>query len=74
MVGAFIGGIASFPLVFEKNTVLWFNHHYVTMDVPEVRDLETWLEVGAFSWNFSEPVLGQLSFALLTAQFSQRYL
>jgi hypothetical protein len=69
MVGAFIGGIASFPLVFEKNTVLWFNHHYVTMDVPEVRDLETWLEVGAFSWNFSEPVLGQLSFALLTAQF-----
>jgi hypothetical protein len=69
MFGAVVGGIASFPLVFHKPSVLWFNHHYVTMDVPGKEDLETWLEVGAFSWNFSEPVLGQLSFALLTAQF-----
>jgi hypothetical protein len=69
MFAAMTGGVISFPLVFERNTVLWFNHNFVTMERPPPEDFETWLEVGAFSWNFSEPVLGQLSFALLAAQF-----
>lgn len=66
---AFVGGIVSFPLVFHYNTVNWFNTAFVTADVPEPKDLETWLEVGSWSWNWMEPVLGQVSFALLAAQF-----
>jgi hypothetical protein len=36
---------ASLPLVFSYDVALWFNAHYVTADVPEPKDLETWLEV-----------------------------
>ena len=32
-------------------------------------DLETWLEVGSWSWNWMEPVLGQISFALLVMAY-----
>ena len=32
-------------MVFDYNTVLWFNEIYVTSDVPEAKDLETPLEV-----------------------------
>jgi len=69
MSAAFVGGIASFPLVFHYDTSFWFNKWYVTADVPEPKDLETWLEVGSWTWGWMEPVLGQVSFALLTAQF-----
>ena len=44
---------------------------YVTADVPEPKDLETWLEVGAWTWNWMEPVLGTLSFVLLAFQFTR---
>jgi len=71
---AIVGGIASFPLVFDVNSVKWFNHKYVTMDVPEPRDLETFLEVGSWSWSWMEPVLGQVSFLLLVLQFSRSQL
>jgi len=70
-----IGGMGlatvSIPLVFDLNTVQWFNEHYVTTDIPEQRDLETWLEVGAWSWNWMEPLLGHISFVLLCLQFSR---
>ena len=38
-------GFGSLPMVFDFNLAVWFNHHYVTTDVPEPEDLETWLEV-----------------------------
>ena len=41
-------GFASIPMIFELQTALWFNEHYVTTDVPEDRDLETPLESGDF--------------------------
>lgn len=63
--------VASIPLVFELNTVLWFNEHFVTSDVPEEKDLETWLEVGSWAWNWMEPPLGQISFFLLCLQFTR---
>jgi len=68
---AVTGGLASFPLVFHFDTVVAFNDAYVTADVPEPKDLETWLEVGSWSWAWMEPVLGQASFALLVAQFAR---
>eukprot|EP00522_Entomoneis_paludosa_P015156 CAMPEP_0172460048 /NCGR_PEP_ID=MMETSP1065-20121228/35289_1 /TAXON_ID=265537 /ORGANISM="Amphiprora paludosa, Strain CCMP125" /LENGTH=222 /DNA_ID=CAMNT_0013214947 /DNA_START=53 /DNA_END=718 /DNA_ORIENTATION=- len=43
-----IGGLACLPLVFHLGTVEWFNQTYVTADVPPKKDLETWLEVGAW--------------------------
>lgn len=61
----------SVPLVFHLPTVHWFNHFFVTTDIPPPQDLETWLEVGAWSWNWMEPPLGQISFFLLCLQFSR---
>lgn len=61
----------SIPMIFEINTVLWFNELYVTSDVPEAKDLETPLEVGSFAWNWMEPPLGQASFFLLCMQYAR---
>lgn len=66
---ALVGGTASFPLVFQRDIVKWFNNVYVTADIPSKDDLETWLEVGSWSWNWMEPVLGQISFALLVMAY-----
>eukprot|EP00591_Stephanopyxis_turris_P010330 CAMPEP_0195517912 /NCGR_PEP_ID=MMETSP0794_2-20130614/11818_1 /TAXON_ID=515487 /ORGANISM="Stephanopyxis turris, Strain CCMP 815" /LENGTH=199 /DNA_ID=CAMNT_0040646789 /DNA_START=45 /DNA_END=641 /DNA_ORIENTATION=- len=49
---AVVCAFGSIPLCFDYNAVHWFNEQYVTMDVPEPRDLETWLEVGSWSWNW----------------------
>ena len=47
-------GFASLPMVFHLPTVEWFNEFAVTTDHPEVRDLETPLEVSIWSWNWME--------------------
>jgi hypothetical protein len=64
-------GAASLPMVFSLKTALWFNEDYVTTDVPEPRDLETFLEVGSWTWNWMEPPLGTISFVLLCLQFAR---
>jgi len=66
---AMVLGVGSFPMVFSEGTARWFNEFFVTTDVPEPADLETFLEVGAWTWNWMEPVMGQLSFTLLCLQF-----
>lgn len=66
-----ICAFGSLPMVFDINTALPFNEAYVTTDVPENQDLETMLEVGSWTWNWMEPPLGTLSFALLSLQFSR---
>eukprot|EP00009_Paramoeba_aestuarina_P003216 CAMPEP_0201514134 /NCGR_PEP_ID=MMETSP0161_2-20130828/6041_1 /ASSEMBLY_ACC=CAM_ASM_000251 /TAXON_ID=180227 /ORGANISM="Neoparamoeba aestuarina, Strain SoJaBio B1-5/56/2" /LENGTH=178 /DNA_ID=CAMNT_0047910593 /DNA_START=297 /DNA_END=833 /DNA_ORIENTATION=+ len=71
IASAITAGFASIPLVFDLNTALWFNKDYVTTDVPEPEDLETWLEVGSWTWNWMEPPLGQLSFFLLTLAYAR---
>lgn len=53
MTGALIAAFGSFPMVFDLGTATWFNEFYVTTDLPEARDLETPLEVGAWTWNVS---------------------
>jgi len=68
---AVVGGLATFPLCFHLGSVEWFNELYVTADHAEAKDLETWLEVGSWSWNWMEPPLGQLSFFLLTLQYAR---
>lgn len=69
--GAALGSI---PFVFDLGTAEWFNEHYVTTEVPEPADLETMLEVGSWTWNWMEPPLGTVSFALLCLQFSRSQL
>lgn len=68
---AMVGGLVTFPLCFNLSTALWFNELYVTTDVAEAKDLETWLEVGSWTWNWMEPPLGQLSFFFLTLQYAR---
>jgi len=71
LFSATFGGAASFPLCFHYPTVHWFNDRFVTADVPEAKDLETWLEVGSWAWNWMEPPLGQLSFFILCCQVAR---
>jgi len=71
MAAALGGGLISFPMIFHGDTVLWFNDKFVTTDVPDMKDLETFLEVGSFSWSWMEPIVGQVSFVLLVLQFAR---
>eukprot|EP00326_Haptolina_ericina_P017673 CAMPEP_0181181408 /NCGR_PEP_ID=MMETSP1096-20121128/7323_1 /TAXON_ID=156174 ORGANISM="Chrysochromulina ericina, Strain CCMP281" /NCGR_SAMPLE_ID=MMETSP1096 /ASSEMBLY_ACC=CAM_ASM_000453 /LENGTH=198 /DNA_ID=CAMNT_0023269913 /DNA_START=59 /DNA_END=656 /DNA_ORIENTATION=+ len=57
-----------------KETALWFNTRFVTADVPEPKDLETWLEVGTWTWGWMEPPLGTFSFAILCVQLGTQSL
>ena len=70
-IGSIIIGLGSLPMVFHLDTALWFNENYVTTDVPEARDLETWLEVGQWTWGWMEPPIGTLSFVFLAFQFAR---
>eukprot|EP01041_Mallomonas_annulata_P011251 gene11251-23533_t len=69
----FAAGV-SIPLIFEINTVNWFNENFVTSDVPDAKDLETFLEVGSWAWNWMEPILGHISFVLICLQFARAQL
>jgi hypothetical protein len=40
---ALTAAVGSIPMVFDVNTAMWFNHHYVTAEIPESNELETWL-------------------------------
>jgi len=64
-------GFCSIPMIFDLDTVMWFNENYVTTDIPEPKDLETPLEVGGWAWNWMEPPLGQISFFLLCMQYAR---
>jgi len=65
---------AAIPMVFDLSTAEFFNHHFVTTDIPEPKDLETMWEVGSWTWNWMEPPLGTISFVLLALQFSRAQL
>ena len=71
IVASLTAAAASGPLCFHLPSVHFFNHHFVTTQIPEPEDLETWLEVGSWAWNWMEPPLGQISFFLLCLQFSR---
>lgn len=73
-VGIFIAIVAGFgciPLIYSKKAVTWFNHKFVTMDVPEPEDLETMAEVSNWAWNWMEPATGLACTVLLALQFSR---
>ena len=46
IVGVTAAAFATIPLCFDLNTCLVFNEQYVTTEVAQDKDLETWLEVG----------------------------
>jgi len=65
----FSAGVLSIPLVFHLPTVEYFDEHFVTAEHPPTKELETSLEVGAWSWNWVEPVLVTSTFLLLSLQY-----
>lgn len=71
---AVLAGFGSLPMVFDLGVAEWFNEYFVTTDVPEPEDLETFLEVGNWTWNWMEPPLGTISFTLLCLQYSRAQL
>ena len=58
-------GIFTFPMIFHKATVSWFNANFVLGEVPETKDIETVFEIGNWSWACMEPITGYASFFLL---------
>lgn len=50
-IGIFVAitaGVTSIPLVFHQHTAEWFNTYFVTSDIPEPKDMETFYEVGSY--------------------------
>ena len=68
---ALVAGFGAIPMVFDVNLAMWFNEGFVTMDIPPPNELDTPLEVGAWTWNWMEPAIGTASFVLLCLQFSR---
>ena len=62
--------VLSIPLVFHYDVALWFNSEFVSHIEAEER-METALEVGAWTWNWMEPPLGTISFAVLCIQLAR---
>jgi hypothetical protein len=69
ITAGFVSAWGCLPFVFDLTTAEWFNTHYVTTEHPPPEDVETWLEVGGWTWNWMEPLLGTVSFMLLALQF-----
>eukprot|EP01094_Clydonella_sp_ATCC50884_P020181 TRINITY_DN413_c1_g1_i2.p1 TRINITY_DN413_c1_g1~~TRINITY_DN413_c1_g1_i2.p1 ORF type:complete len:269 (-),score=80.61 TRINITY_DN413_c1_g1_i2:130-897(-) len=71
-----VGSVTSVPLVFHKDTAVWFNDKFVHEDLPEggLEDLDTFWKVGSWTWNWMEPYLGTASFVLLGMQFTRVHL
>jgi len=73
-IGLFIAmasAILSVPFVFKLSWAVWFDKNFVTMEIPKAEDVDTILEVGAWTWNWMEPPLGVASFVLLCLQFAR---
>lgn len=51
--------------------MLWFNDAFVTFEEAGDGELDTWLEVGSWSWNWMEPTLGEASFFILCMQMTR---
>lgn len=71
-MSAWAAALASIPLCFNLTVARDFNKYFVTTEVPPPKDLETWLEVGSWTWQWMEPPLGQVSFFLLALQLARR--
>mmetsp|Transcript_11406 Transcript_11406/g.26806 ORF Transcript_11406/g.26806 Transcript_11406/m.26806 type:complete len:282 (-) Transcript_11406:2231-3076(-) len=73
IVAAALGtGFMAIPMVFSVDLAIVFNEKFVTMEIPPPEDLDTWLETGAWTWNWMEPVLGTVSYTLLCLQVSRQ--
>jgi len=67
-------GLWAIPNTFGLKTAEWFNKHYVTTEVPEPEDLETIFEVGAWTWNWMEPVMGTFTFVIVCLQMAKAFM
>jgi len=64
-------GIASCFLVFHPATAYWYGTEIVNEDLPDGHDISdlTINQVGTWTWQWMEPMIGTASFVLLCAQF-----
>eukprot|EP00211_Chloroparvula_japonica_P014833 CAMPEP_0119122706 /NCGR_PEP_ID=MMETSP1310-20130426/2882_1 /TAXON_ID=464262 /ORGANISM="Genus nov. species nov., Strain RCC2339" /LENGTH=250 /DNA_ID=CAMNT_0007112405 /DNA_START=40 /DNA_END=792 /DNA_ORIENTATION=+ len=70
---ALFASISSIPLVFHRDSAVWFNNIFVHEDLPDggLESLDTFWKVGSWTWGWMEPYLGTASFVLLGLQFSR---
>jgi len=72
--GAMIGGVMGTLLVFNKPIAQMYAEKIAGEELPEgVKDISelTMNQVGAWTWNWMEPMIGVASFVLLCCQFSK---
>ncbi|KAJ3224398.1 hypothetical protein HK099_008503 [Clydaea vesicula] len=62
------------PMVFQKDSAVWFNEIFVTKDLPAMEDFETCFEVGAFTWNYMDPILESVLFIFICLHFARAQL
>ena len=70
-VGIGAAGLCTIPMVFGHDTALWFNESFVGFVSPPENELDSLLEVGAWTWSWMEPPLGTISFLILCLQLSR---
>jgi len=73
---AFLSGIAATALVFKADVAAWFGVSIVGEEKPQDPQLEerTTNQVGMWTWNWMEPLIGTASFVLLCCQFGRAQL
>jgi len=67
-------GVVGTLMVFCKPVALWYGENVAGEELPEgVTDISelTTNQVGAWTWNWMEPMIGVASFVLLCCQFSR---
>jgi hypothetical protein len=65
--------VGSFLLVFHKPTARFYAEKVAGEEIPEDKDISTMTtnQVGAWTWEWMEPMIGVASFAILCLQFGR---
>jgi hypothetical protein len=72
MIGACaLGGLLCFPMVYEKHTAELMNYLFVNSDVPEPGEMNNMWDVGSWSWEWMEPLMGTAATAILFVQLAR---
>lgn len=73
IVVATLGGVGSALLVFYKPTARFYAEQVVGEEIPEDKDFSSMStnQVGSWTWEWMEPMIGVASFAILCMQFTR---
>jgi hypothetical protein len=75
IAGTMLVGLSSIPLVFHKETAVWFCQNFVKRELPDdLATLDTMFKVGTWTWEWMEPMIGTASFVILAMQLTRSHM